>query len=90
MRGDKAHQFEPSPVCMTAPAWQTVLLLMSQSRPKTKIKRKGKSTLSILFQLFLLSSRVQQGILEEDLNRHNGRHVSRKLCSLMIFKLRSP
>lgn len=29
MHGDKAHQSEPPPVCMTAPGWQTAPLLMS-------------------------------------------------------------
>lgn len=34
MWGDKAHQSEFLLVCMTASAWQIVLLLMSQSNKK--------------------------------------------------------
>lgn len=39
MWGDKDHQFEPLPICMTASARQIVLLLMSRSKREPKIER---------------------------------------------------
>lgn len=41
---DKVHQFEPLPVHMIASVCQTVLLLMSQNRPNTKMKRSRKTS----------------------------------------------